>query len=139
MVLNAANLKRLPAVQLPRQHLLVAPRPQHLAVVAKEFLAEAYLEVVVGCLEETAAVAVDAAAVVAYLAVAVGCLEETAVVDAAAVVGAAVVAYLAVAVLDSEPLELALQKPSATTKSFLSGPSGFIAVDVCGSFEESQL
>ena len=133
MVLNAANLKRLPAVQLPRQHLLVAPRPQHLAVVAKEFLAEAYLEVVVGCLEETAAVAVDAAAVVAYLAVAVGCLKETAVVDAA------VVAYLAVAVLDSEPLELALQKPSATTKFFLSGPSGFIAVDVCGSFEESQL
>ena len=111
MVLNAANLKRLPAVQLPRQHLLVAPRPQHLAVVAKEFLAEAYLEVVVGCLEEAAAVAVDAA----------------------------VVAYLAVAVLDSEPLELALQKPSATTKSFLNGPSGFIAVDVCGAFEESQL
>jgi len=72
VVLNAANLKRLPAVQLPRQHLLVAPRPQHLAVVAKEFLAEAYLEVVVGCLEETAAVAVDAAAVVAYLAVAGG-------------------------------------------------------------------
>ena len=112
VVLNAAQLKSLLAVQLPRQHLLVAPRPQHLAVVAaKEFLVEACLEVevavdylaeVVAYLEEAATVAVDA----------------TPVVDATAAVEAYSAVADLVAVLDSAPFPLALQKPSATTKSF---------------------
>jgi hypothetical protein len=107
VVLNAASLKSLPAVRLPRRHRLVAPHPQHLAVVAEEFLVEACLEVVEVCLVEAAAnleaIVVDAA------------------VDAAAVVA---VDYLAVEaeVLDSKPLPLALQTPSTTTNSFLSRP-----------------
>ena len=103
MVLNAAKLKRLPAVQLPR--------PQHLVVVAREFLVEACLDVVEVCLEVEVIAAVDAA--VAYLAVAVDAIVAVAAAEA--------VACLAVGGLDGEPLTLALQKPSAaTTNSFLS-------------------
>ena len=137
VVLDAANLKSLPAVQLPRQHLLVALRPQHLAVgAARGFWVEACLEAAVVCLEVAVAyleVAADAtAAAVDAIAAAVDAI--AAAVD---VTAAAVEAYLAVAVadlvggLDSVPFPLALQKPS-TTKSFLSGPTVCMAVDVCG-------
>ena len=109
VVLNAAQLKSLLAVQLPRQHLLVAPRPQRLAVVAaKEFLVEACLEVAV----------VDYLAVVAYLEAAATVAADATPVDATAAVEAYSAVADLVAVLDSAPFPLALQKPSATTKSF---------------------
>ena len=91
VVLDAANLKSLPAVQLPRQHLLVALRPQHhlaVMVAAREFLVEACLAVAAAYLEATVAVDATAAAVgattavvVAYLVVEVEVCLAVAVVD----------------------------------------------------------